>query len=118
MVALGMEFAILGPLRVVGPDGPIEIGAPKQRSLLAMLLLQHRQDVVSAERLIDVLWGEHPPATASKALQVLISQLRRALGSETIVTRPGGYAMALDSSELDLRRFEALVRQARDAPPS
>jgi predicted ATPase/DNA-binding SARP family transcriptional activator len=111
-----MEFAILGPLRVSGPQGPIEINAPKQRSLLAMLLLAHRQDVVSAERLIDVLWGEHPPATANKALQVLISQLRRVLGADTIVTRPGGYALALDSSELDLRRFETLVRQARDAP--
>src|ERR1700755_3183635 len=113
-----MLFAILGPLRVVGPDGPIEIKAPQQRSLLAMLLLEHRQDVVSAERLIDVLWGEHPPATANKALQVLISQLRRTLGPDKIVTRPGGYAIALDGNELDLRRFEALVREARDAPPS
>jgi predicted ATPase/DNA-binding SARP family transcriptional activator len=111
-----MEFAILGPLRVSGPEGLIEINAPKQRSLLAMLLLAHRQDVVSAERLIDALWGEHPPATASKALQVLISQLRRTLGAEMIVTRSGGYAMALDAIELDLVRFEALVRQARDAP--
>ena len=43
-----MEFAILGPLRVVGPDGPIELNAPKQRALLAMLLLAHREDAVSA----------------------------------------------------------------------
>ena len=111
-----MEFAILGPLRVVGPDGPIEIKAPKQRSLLAMLLLEHRQDVVSAERLIDVLWGEHPPATASKALQVLISQLRRTLGADTIVTRSGGYAIELADGALDLQRFEALVAQARATP--
>jgi len=113
-----MEFAILGPLRVWGPEGPIEIKAPKQRSLLAMLLLEHRQDVVSAERLIDVLWGEHPPATASKALQVLISQLRRTLGADTIVTRSGGYAIELADGALDLQRFETLVAQARDADPA
>jgi predicted ATPase/DNA-binding SARP family transcriptional activator len=113
-----MEFAILGPLRVSGPDGPIDIKAPKQRSLLAMLLLEHRQDVVPAERLIDVLWGEHPPATATKALQVLVSQLRRALGPETIVTRSGGYAIALGDGALDLQRFEALVARARDAEPA
>src|SRR3954451_1168967 len=113
-----MEFAILGPLRVIGPDGPIEIKAPKQRSVLAMLLLEHRQDVVSAERLIDVLWGEHPPATATKALQVLISQLRRVLGADTIVTRSGGYAIELGDGALDLQRFEALVARARDAEPA
>ena len=85
-----MEFAILGPLRVTGPDGPIEINAPKQRALLATLLVSHRSDVVSAERLIDVLWDEDPPPTAAKALQVHVSQLRRALGAETILTRPTG----------------------------
>src|SRR4051794_35698907 len=113
-----MDFAILGPLLVIGPDGPIGIKAPKQRSLLAMLLLEYRQDVIAAERLIDVLWGEHPPATATKALQVLISQLRRALGAETIVTRSGGYAIRLADGALDLQRFEALVVSARGAEPS
>ncbi len=108
-----MEFSILGPLRVAGPDGEIEIRAPKQRSLLAMLLLSHRQDVVSAERLIDALWGEHPPPTASKALQVNISQLRRALGAETIITRPSGYRIALEPGQLDVERFETLVEQSR-----
>src|SRR4029078_6700604 len=89
-----------------------------QRSLLAMLLLEHRQDVVSAERLIDVLWGEHPPATASKALQVLISQLRRTLGADAIVPRWGGSAIELADGALDLQRFETLVAQARDADPA
>ena len=112
-----MEFAILGPLRVTGPDGPIEINAPKQRALLATLLVSHRSDVVSAERLIDVLWDEDPPPTAAKALQVHVSQLRRALGAETIVTRPTGYAVTLQPGELDLERFETLVDRARSAPP-
>jgi predicted ATPase/DNA-binding SARP family transcriptional activator len=112
-----VEFAILGPLRVTGPDGPIEINAPKQRALLATLLVSHRSDVVSAERLIDVLWDENPPPTAAKALQVHISQLRRALGAATIVTRPTGYAIQLAPGQLDLERFETLVEQARGAPP-
>jgi predicted ATPase/DNA-binding SARP family transcriptional activator len=110
-----MEFSILGPLRVAGPDGPIEIKAPKQRSLLAMLLLSHRLDVVSAERLIDALWGDRPPPTATKALQVNISQLRRAIGAETIVTRPGGYSIRLEPGQLDVERFETLVARARTA---
>jgi predicted ATPase/DNA-binding SARP family transcriptional activator len=115
-----MEFAILGPLRVVGADGrAIELKAPKQRALLATLLLAHREDVVSADRLIDVLWGEDPPATAGKALQVYVSQLRRALGdANPIITRANGYAVELEPGQLDLDRFEALVEQARSRPPA
>ncbi len=109
-----MWFAILGPLRVDGADGPIDLPAPKQRALLAALLLAHREDAVSAERLTDVLWGEAPPATAAKALQVHVSQLRRALGAgQPIVTLGGGYAVRLAPGELDLERFEALAERAR-----
>ncbi|MDA0168259.1 tetratricopeptide repeat protein [Solirubrobacter taibaiensis] len=110
-----MDFAILGPLRVVGPDGEIELRAPKHRALLATLLLGYRDGAVSATRLIDVLWDENPPATATKALQVHVSQLRRLLGPDTIETRPSGYAVRVGS--LDLQRFEALSAQARTAPP-
>ena len=113
-----MEFAILGPLRVGGPDGPIDVGAPKQRALLAMLLLAHREDGVSTSRLIDVLWDEEPPATASKALQVHVSQLRRAVGANTIVTRASGYAIEVEPGQLDLERFETLVARAAAAPPA
>src|SRR6188472_118435 len=111
-----MDFAILGPLRVGGSDGAIEIRAPKQRALLAMLLLSYRDDAVSSGRLIDVLWDEDPPPTASKALQVHVSQLRRALGAENpIVTRPHGYTITLPPGALDLERFETLVAQSRNA---
>jgi len=113
-----MEFAILGPLRVGGPDGPIHVGAPKQRALLAMLLLAHREDGVSTGRLIDALWDEEPPATASKALQVHVSHLRRAVGANTIVTRANGYAIAVAPGQLDLERFETLVARAAAAPPA
>jgi predicted ATPase/DNA-binding SARP family transcriptional activator len=111
-----MRYALLGPLRVEGDDGPIEIGAPKQRALLAMLLLSHRQEAVPADRLVDVLWGDDPPATAGKALQVHVSQLRRALGpGHAIVTRGAGYAIELAPGELDLERFEALAAEAAAA---
>jgi predicted ATPase/DNA-binding SARP family transcriptional activator len=111
-----MEFAILGPLRVDGPGGSITIGAPKQRALLAALLLAHREDGVSSSRLIDVIWDADPPATAGKALQVQVSQLRRALGADTIVTRPNGYAIG--AGTVDLETFERLFAEARDAPPA
>jgi DNA-binding SARP family transcriptional activator len=83
-----MEFSILGPLRVAGPDGLVELGAPKQRAVLAMLLLAHRDEAVPVTRLIDGLWDQEPPATANKGLQIIVSQLRRAVGAESIVTRP------------------------------
>src|SRR4051794_25161872 len=111
-----MQFGILGPLRVGGPAGAIRIGAPKQRALLAALLLAYRDDGVSTSRLIDMLWDEDPPPTATKAIQVHVSQLRRALGAETIVTRPTGYAIV--DGDLDLARFERLLEQARGAPPA
>src|SRR5690349_4944831 len=112
-----MDFAVLGPLRVTGPDGPVELPAAKQRALLAVLLLSYREGAVSSTRLIDALWGEHPPATALKALQVYVSQLRRALGADTIVTRSPGYAIALAPEQLDLARFESLVARAAAEPP-
>ena len=55
-----MEFGILGPLRVAGPGGEIPVAGAKRRALLAVLLLEHRDGVVSADRLIDELWGDRP----------------------------------------------------------
>src|SRR4051794_41887612 len=103
-----MDFAVLGPLLVVGDDGPIEIRAAKQRSLLAMLLLARREAAVSVERLVDVLWGEEPPQTAVKALQGYVSNVRRALGpaGARIVTPPGGYALELAAGGLARERLE------------
>ncbi|MDA0180142.1 winged helix-turn-helix domain-containing protein [Solirubrobacter phytolaccae] len=95
----------------------IAVNAPRQRTLLAVLLLSHRHDTVTIDRLIDGLWGEHPPATAIKAAQVHISQLRRLLGPDVIVTRPNGYALAVDPEALDLARFEQLTERARGEPP-
>ena len=111
-----LDYAVLGPLNVSGPQGPIELKAPKQRALLAVLLLAHREESVSAARLVDELWGDDPPPTAAKAVQVHLSKLRSALGpDQPIVTRPSGYAVDIEPEQLDLARFEALSERARAA---
>ena len=108
-----MEFGVLGPLRVAGPGGEVPVAGARRRALLATLLLHHGT-VVSADRLIDDLWGEEPPATATKALQVHVSELRKTLGEEQpIVTRPAGYAIELAPGALDLDRFERRLEDAR-----
>lgn len=107
-----MEFRILGPLEAFDGDRAIALGGTRQRALLAMLLLNARR-VVSTDRLIDELWlGERG---AEKALQVAISRLRKALGSELIVTRPPGYELRIDAGDLDLGRFEASAAGGRAA---
>jgi DNA-binding SARP family transcriptional activator len=103
-----MEFRILGPLEVVGPDGPIPLGGPLQRAVLA-LLLTRANEVVSTDRLVDELWSGEPPRTAANTIQYYVSQLRKLLGSDRILTRPPGYAIRIDEGELDLDRFERLV---------
>jgi DNA-binding SARP family transcriptional activator len=101
-----VEFRILGPLEVAGAGGEIQLGARKQRALLALLLL-HANEVVPTGRLIDLLWADDLPADAAKALQVQVSRLRRALGSEDVLhTRPGGYLLRIDPQSLDVARFE------------
>ena len=103
-----MEFRILGSLEVSEEDRPLDLGGPKQRALLAILLLNANR-VVSRDRLIDALWEEQPPETAPKALQVYVSQLRKTLGAGRIVTRPPGYLIRVEPGELDLERFERLL---------
>ena len=107
------EFRLLGPLEAVVDGTPVRLAAEKPRALLALLLL-NRNRVVSMERLVDELWGEEPPARATKALQVYVSQLRKALGPERLVTRPPGYELRVDEGELDVARFESLVAAARE----
>lgn len=110
-----MRFGILGPLQVTDLEGrEVALGGRKQRSVLALLLL-HAGAVVSNERLIDELWGEHTPATARKTLQTYVMRLRKALGNELLVTRPGGYLLQTAHAEFDLERFESLVAAGRHA---
>jgi DNA-binding SARP family transcriptional activator len=109
-----LEFRILGPFEVVEQQRPVVLGGPRQRALLAILLLR-RGEVVSSERLIDQLWGESPPASAAKTLQVYVSHLRKALGNEVLLTRGGGYLLAAAPGQVDAERFEAMVADARHA---
>src|SRR3954463_13224526 len=107
-----MDYRVLGPLEVLAPAGPVPLPSAKQRALLAILLL-HAGEVVSTDRLIEALWGEDPPDTASKALQVHVSQLRKALPADVIRTRPPGYSLDVASDDLDLDRFRRLHDDAR-----
>jgi DNA-binding SARP family transcriptional activator len=107
-----MDFRLLGPLEVVDDGRSIAVGHGKRRSLLALLLL-HPNEVITAERLIDALWGEAPPATAAKSLHVYVSQLRRELGHDAasanggvLVTSGNGYAARVGSEDIDTQRFE------------
>lgn len=103
-----MEFGILGPLDVRHNGQPVRIEGAKERALLAFLLL-HAGEPVSADRLIDEIWGESPPLTARKSVQVRVARLRRALGRDVLLTRAGAYVVRLQPSQLDLHRFEQLV---------
>jgi DNA-binding SARP family transcriptional activator len=83
-----VQYRILGPLQVIADDGEVRVGSSKERTLLAVLLLQ-ASSVVSRERLIDELWGESPPPTAARALNTHVSQLRKTLargGRDPIAT--------------------------------
>ena len=109
-----MEYDLLGPLEVRSDGRTIAVGHGKQRALLAVLALNAGR-VVPAERLIDELWGDEPPATAATALQVYVSRLRKSLGEGAIETRAPGYLL---QGDVDVRRFDELVSEARRSEPS
>ena len=106
-----MDFRILGPLEAREAGRDFTPRGSKQRALLALLLV-HANETLSTSRLIDELWGDDPPATAAKTVQVHISQLRKALnGSGLIVTRGHGYQFELPPEQLDAYRFERLLAE-------
>ena len=110
----GMEFRILGPLEVLEEGQALTLGGSKQRALLA-LLLTHSNETLSSERLIDELWGERPPATAAKTVQVHVSRLRKTLAADDVVlTREHGYELRVEPDRVDANRFERLVAEGRD----
>jgi DNA-binding SARP family transcriptional activator len=110
-----MEFRVLGPIEALAGGGQVMLGAPKQRALLAVLLL-NGNEVLARERLIDDLWGEEPPRSAVQSLQVYVHGLRQALGPDRIETHGSGYRLPLHRDELDLERFERLVERGSDDP--
>lgn len=109
-----MEYRVLGPLEVRDGDRSLPLAGPKQRALLALLLVNANR-VLSRDRLIDELWGEHPPETAVQSLQVYVSRLRKLLPTGTLLTRPPGYLLEIDAGQLDLRRFERLLAEGHEA---
>src|SRR5215207_65555 len=109
-----MEFAVLGPLQVSGELGPIDIAGAKERTLLAHLVACAGR-IVTADELIDSLWGDAPPRTAAKSLQTYVLRLRNALEPERrgsprlLVTDGPGYRLAVPDDAIDARRFTRLV---------
>ena len=110
-----MEVRVLGPMQIVGDDGPVAIEAPKQRRLLAALMIGCGE-TRSADVLVDAIWGQSPPPSAPKLLQVYVSRLRKALPAPAqIETSGSGYRLALEGVSLDVNRFESLVAEGRSA---
>ena len=113
-----IDYRILGPLEVSVDGAVIEVGGPRLRALLAVLLLRANEPV-PRDVLVHELWGEQPPAGAQHSLDVYVSRLRKALGAATdgpvVVTRSGAYSLQLADEQLDARRFERLVAEGRAA---
>ncbi len=107
-----VELGVLGPLQVRQGGTPVTIPGAKPRAILTMLGL-HGGSVVSADTLVELLWGEDPPRTAAKALQTHISSLRRTLGDGFVLTEGAGWTLA--GTEVDAARYKVAARQGRDA---
>src|SRR3954451_2660985 len=107
-----MDFRILGPLEVSDGGHAVALGGVKQRSLLA-ILLQRPNAIVSTDHLLAEVWSGAPPASADNSIQVYVSRLRKELGPDRVITRPPGYALRVEPSELDLVKFERLRGQGR-----
>ena len=112
-----LDFRILGPLEVADGETALPLGGRNQRALLTLLLLR-ANEVVATERVVYELWGERPPRTAVTSVQNTISQLRKLIGPGVLLTRSPGYTLELDDEQLDLARFERLVRTARGEEPA
>jgi predicted ATPase/DNA-binding SARP family transcriptional activator len=113
---VSLEFRILGPLEVCGEDRrPLSLAGPKQRALLAVLLL-NRNEPVTADRLIEEVWSGAEPGAAARSLQVYVSQLRKLLGdAQVLQTAAAGYSLVVESERLDAVRFERLLRDGKAA---
>lgn len=113
-----MQFRLLGQLRVNTDAGEVELGSPKQRSVLAVLLL-NANSIVPTDRIIEMVWGDEAPRTAEHSVQIYISELRKTLSnglsSQLIDTRPPGYVINVPPDSVDTMRFERLVRDGLSA---
>jgi DNA-binding SARP family transcriptional activator len=107
-----MDIRFLGPLEASERGQSVPLGGPKQRLVLVALALNANR-TVSVDRIIEAVWGDHPPKTARLTVQSYVSHLRRALGTERIVTRGDGYELVVGPNEVDVARFEELADEGR-----
>jgi WD40 repeat protein/serine/threonine protein kinase len=107
-----MEFRVLGPLEIAEGDRPRTLGGPRQRTVLAHLILRANQ-AMDPDRLIDEVWGDEPPPAVRSTLRGYISHLRKALGPGLIERSSGGYVLRTERSAIDAVKFEGLVREGR-----
>ena len=111
----GVEFRILGRLEALEHgQRRLALGGAKQRAVLAILLI-HRREAVSIDRLVDELWGDRPPPTAAQTIRVYVSRLRKTLGDRVVETQGSGYLLVVDPDQVDADRFAALVADGRGA---
>jgi DNA-binding SARP family transcriptional activator len=116
-----MDFHILGPLEVLDGGRPVDLGRPKQRAVLALLLISANR-VMSLDRMIELLWDGEAPARATGALQAYVSNLRRALEparpartpARVLVTQAPGYLLRVAAEDLDSARFEHLAARGHE----
>src|SRR5690349_3041046 len=111
-----MNIQLLGHVEAGAGGRPVPLGGAKQRAVLAMLALE-AGTLVSADRLIEGLWGEDPPPSAAKMVQNYVWRLRKVLADAEIVTRGRAYGLQIDRELVDALRFERLVGQATRGEP-
>lgn len=117
---MAVQVRVLGDLEVVVDDGPVDLGGPKPRALLALLVAADGHPV-PVERLVDQMWGEDPPARVEASMQSYVARLRRVLEpgrdprspARVLRTHAGGYSLDTAEADLDARRFTELLRHAR-----
>jgi DNA-binding SARP family transcriptional activator/tetratricopeptide (TPR) repeat protein len=116
-----LEFRLLGPVEVWGAGRQVDAGQPRQRGVLAALLVDAGRLVTWAS-LVDRVWGDAPPGGAREALYAHVARIRRVLHKATapgekpprLVTQPGGYVLGVDADQVDLHRFRGLAQRARE----
>ena len=115
-----MQFNILGPMEVRSGGEPLDLGGPKQRAVLAVLVLSVGR-VVSVDRIVDELWGDEPPARALGTLQAYVFNLRRVLEpgraprapATVLASQPPGYVLQVADDAVDANRFERSIARAQ-----
>lgn len=117
MSQAGLDVRVLGPLQVSVSGTPVSLGASKQRAVFAMLVI-NRNRAISADTLIDAVWGDDPIPAARASVQAYISNLRRLLGTgrddarTVLASAPPGYRLQLDDTDYDLGRFKLATTTA------